>query len=40
VRQADRVYVFEDGKISEQGHHDDLINSGGLYTRLYAEARE
>jgi ATP-binding cassette, subfamily C, bacterial len=36
VRQADRVYVFEDGKISEQGHHDDLINSGGLYTRLYS----
>ena len=38
VRQADRVYVFEDGKISEQGHHDDLINSGGLYTRLYSES--
>jgi ATP-binding cassette subfamily C protein len=38
VRQADRVYVFEDGKISEQGHHDDLINSGGLYTRLYSQA--
>jgi ATP-binding cassette subfamily C protein len=38
VRQADRVYVFEDGKISEQGHHDELINSGGLYTRLYSEA--
>ncbi len=36
VKQADRVYVFEDGKISEQGHHDELINSGGLYTRLYA----
>jgi ATP-binding cassette subfamily C protein len=38
VRQADRVYVFEDGKISEQGHHDELINSGGLYTRLYSQA--
>lgn len=38
VRQADRVYVLEDGKISEQGHHDELINSGGLYTRLYSEA--
>lgn len=38
VRQADKVYVFEDGKISEQGHHDELINSGGLYTRLYSQA--
>jgi len=38
VKQADRVYVFEDGKISEQGHHSELINSGGLYTRLYADA--
>ena len=36
VRQADRVYVFEDGRISEQGHHDELINGGGLYTRLYS----
>ena len=39
VRQADHVYVFEDGRISEQGHHDDLINEGGLYTRLYSESR-
>lgn len=38
VRQADRVYVFEDGRVSEQGHHDELIKSGGLYTRLYAES--
>jgi len=38
VRQADRVYVFEDGRISEQGHHDELINGGGLYTRLYSES--
>jgi ATP-binding cassette subfamily C protein len=38
VRQADSVYVFEDGKISEHGHHDDLINKGGLYTRLYSNA--
>lgn len=35
VRQADRVYVFEDGHIIEQGHHDQLIDGGGLYARLY-----
>ncbi|KPK53696.1 MAG: ABC transporter ATP-binding protein [Thiotrichales bacterium SG8_50] len=36
VRQADRVYVFEDGHIIEQGIHEELIRSQGLYSRLYA----
>nr|NIR97195.1 ABC transporter ATP-binding protein [Gammaproteobacteria bacterium]NIT62912.1 ABC transporter ATP-binding protein [Gammaproteobacteria bacterium]NIV19873.1 ATP-binding cassette domain-containing protein [Gammaproteobacteria bacterium]NIY31492.1 ATP-binding cassette domain-containing protein [Gammaproteobacteria bacterium] len=35
VKQADRVYVFEDGHIIEEGHHEDLMQSGGLYARLY-----
>ena len=35
VRQADRVYVFEDGHIIEEGIHEDLIQSRGLYQRLY-----
>jgi len=35
VRQADRVYVFEDGHIIEEGVHEDLIQSKGLYQRLY-----
>ncbi|MDD3608370.1 MAG: ABC transporter ATP-binding protein [Halothiobacillaceae bacterium] len=37
VKQADRVLVFEDGQIIEQGSHADLIQSGGLYSRLYAD---
>jgi ATP-binding cassette subfamily C protein len=35
VKQADRVLVFEDGRIVEQGRHADLIRGGGLYATLY-----
>ncbi len=35
VKQADRVLVFEDGRIVEEGHHDDLIQNDGLYATLY-----
>ncbi|GMR19796.1 MAG: ABC transporter ATP-binding protein [Gammaproteobacteria bacterium] len=35
IRQADRVFVFEDGHIIEQGAHSDLIQAKGLYQRLY-----
>jgi ATP-binding cassette subfamily C protein len=36
VRQADRVYVLEDGRVAEQGRHEDLIKGDGLYASLYA----
>lgn len=35
VKQADRALVFEDGKIIEQGSHEELINNQGLYASLY-----
>jgi len=37
VKQADHVYVFEEGKICEQGRHDTLIQQNGLYAKLYGE---
>jgi len=37
VKQADHVYVFEEGRICEQGQHATLINNNGLYAKLYGE---
>ncbi|WP_240775932.1 ABC transporter ATP-binding protein [Nitrincola schmidtii] len=37
VKQADKVYVFEDGQIAEQGSHDKLIEEKGLYHKLYGD---
>jgi ATP-binding cassette subfamily C protein len=35
VRQADRVLVFDDGRVAEEGRHAELLRQGGLYGRLY-----
>ncbi|WP_394375712.1 ABC transporter ATP-binding protein [Stutzerimonas frequens] len=35
VKQADRVLVFDGGRIAEEGDHLQLIAEGGLYARLY-----
>lgn len=35
VRNADRILVLDKGEIVESGTHETLIQSGGLYKRLY-----
>jgi ATP-binding cassette subfamily C protein len=35
VRQAERVLVFENGRIVEEGGHDALLEQRGLYHKLY-----
>jgi len=35
VRNTDRILVVDNGRIVEEGSHDDLMKKGGLYRHLY-----
>lgn len=35
IRNADKIFVIEDGKITEQGDHDSLLDRDGTYARYY-----
>lgn len=35
IRNADRILVVDEGRIVEEGKHQDLLDQGGLYRQLY-----
>jgi ATP-binding cassette subfamily B protein len=35
IRQADFIFVVQDGKIVDRGKHQELLERGGLYAELY-----
>ena len=35
VRSANVIFVVDQGRVVEQGTHDELLETGGLYSRLY-----
>jgi subfamily B ATP-binding cassette protein MsbA len=37
VRRANRIVVMQDGRIVEEGRHDELLSRGGDYRKLFAE---
>jgi ABC-type bacteriocin/lantibiotic exporter with double-glycine peptidase domain/CRP-like cAMP-binding protein len=37
IRDADLICVLEQGRLIEQGTHDELVRRGGLYTYLYSQ---
>ena len=36
IRDADRILVFQDGRVVEEGAHSELLARGGAYARLHA----
>ena len=36
IRKADIIFVIESGRIAERGRHDELMETSGLYSKLYA----
>ena len=35
ITRADRIYVIKDGRVEDQGSHEELLSHGGLYTAMW-----
>lgn len=36
IKEADNIFIIEDGQIVEKGNHDQLIKSNGVYREMYS----
>lgn len=34
---ADKIIVLNEGKIAEQGRHEDLVKADGLYAKMWTD---
>ena len=37
VKSVDKIYVVENGRIVEEGNHHTLVDSEGIYSRMWVE---
>ena len=37
VKNVDKIYVINEGRVVEEGNHDLLVQAGGLYSRMWDE---
>jgi len=35
IKEFDRILVLENGKIAEEGNHEELLKKGGIYSSLW-----
>ena len=40
LRKADRLFVFDKGRIVEVGSHDELLEKKGVYEKLFTTQRK
>lgn len=40
LRKADRLMVIDDGRVAEQGSHEELLRAGGMYAKLVSAQAE
>ncbi len=37
VQNVDKILVIDNGKIAEQGTHEELLSAGGVYKQMWEE---
>ena len=37
IKNADRIFVLQEGRVEENGTHDSLVTSGGLYAKMWQD---